>query len=1843
MVRSRTSPLDRVLAVALAVIMLIAMIPMSTLTAFALSYEAGGDCQEACGGKLQWVVNPEVEGQHHLVCDNEECARNALIEAYVIHNEGEGGDDCLLCNPPHVHGEFVYSLENDNKTLVATCGSSGTCDLDGKKVSITIAAPTELKYDGNVKAATISGANEWKTATGNDAPEITYNAEPKNVGTYTASITVDEATASVTFNIEKGEPNVEEPQGLTATYNQTLTDVTLPDGFKWDDETLKVGDVGTHKFAATYTPLDTDNYEIVSMDISVEVKPAESVISAPTMKDHEITSITLNDVTTESGGKIEYGYAKENNAENVTNWQTSTLFEGLEGSTNYYFFARVEATENYDAAVSAGRSISTKDKKNGEVTISISGWTYGDEDPEGPAYEIKVGTYTDIVVEWSVKGKDEWKLWKDEVPTKAGQYTVRVVCGATSEWDIATDEKDFKIEQKEVTVKWDNTTFVYNSDLQAPDVTIVSGVLESDLTNVDVAVKDGDAKEKVGTEYQANAVLTGDASSNYVIKSNASTRFSITTKEVIVTWSNTSLIHKGIKQNPTVVINEYEIFDGDNVGINITSPMQQDPGTYTATAALTGADADNYHIQASLVTCGFGISNHEIPVAPYTIVKADAEGKPTSEIANANENHWYNYDVCIVPKDKYEIASQDNEDGDFGSYLFVDSSKENFTFYLRCNDRDCEEYGGYTGAIVVGDPDLGETFNVEKGKINIDKDMPNVSVKLGESTPWEIFLETITFGIYHKEAVTVTISGSDENSGVTDQIFFYKLEKTRLTNEDLFDKNEIQNPSINWEKGTSLTVNVDSDYVIYAKVVDEAGNVSYGSSKDFVYDSTKPVIDVSFDKNNALNGWYFKEDRTIEIKVTDHNFNEGGVKLSVKENGVETGANYSLNWVQSQTNADEYTASVTFTNEADYKIEISCTDLAGNETKDAEYAQGSVATKEFTIDKSRPNASLVIEGLVKDAEKSWKETWTTADGDEVIAKVLDSINYDGRWTNSNAKVSATSTDNLSGVDYIEYFVSEEIITEINKMNDIDWVSTKDLTEGRDAFQFEVEPNEKFIVYVHIVDKAGNDIYLSSNGVIVDDKEPGGDNYSPEIDITLPKANANGIYNEDDTVKVDFKVVEPKYKGADGKGDAGSFSGIQKITYVIKAEDIGQEQTGEFELTDENTEKDTTTGLIGSWTGSITIDKDKFNSNNVVVLITAIDNAGNVHTSTTKAGDIKIDVTDPTIDISYEDVATVDNEKFFKGDRTATIVVTERNFKVEDVKITITNTDGVIPEVKWNATSTGSGDDTKWTATVIYSADGDYTFDIAYTDLADNACAGANYGESIAPTEFTVDKTLPEVSVTYNNNDAKNDKYFAAARTATITVKEHNFDVNRVTFTQTAKLNGTDITLPTASWVNNGDVHTATIVFDKDGDYTFDVTVKDMAGNDSEPANYGNSVAAKDFVVDQTIEKPTIGGVENGKAYKNDVVPTISFADVNYDTYEVKLVRTRLGEKNVDVTDKFIKSVTEQAQGGSGSYDTFEKIVENDGIYTLTVKMIDKAGNEETEEYTFTVNRFGSVYEYGDELVALIKDGGQYVKNVDGDLVITEYNADRLLAGSLKILITRDGETVDVDFTSNPADINAEVGIGESGWYQYVYTIKASNFDKDGVYKISLTSKYAAVDSPENDSTSVPENSIDKQGNAIVDTMNFTVDSVAPEIRNIVNLEENIVNAQTLDVKYTIVDVGGLKSIEVILNGKTIDTITEFGDSAYNYSGQFTINESSDAQTVQIKVTDLAGNVTDTASENFSTNDMYVFNDTVTVSTNFFVRWYANKPLFWGSIGGVVVLAAAVCFIVAAKKKKKESK
>ncbi len=511
--------------------------------------------------------------------------------------------------------------------------------------------------------------------------------------------------------------------------------------------------------------------------------------------------------------------------------------------------------------------------------------------------------------------------------------------------------------------------------------------------------------------------------------------------------------------------------------------------------------------------------------------------------------------------------------------------------------------------------------------------------------------------------------------------------------------------------------------------------------------------------------------------------------------------------------------------------------------------------------------------------------------------------------------------------------------------------------------------------------------------------------------------------------------------------------------------------------------------------------------------------------------------------------------------------------------------------------------------------------------------------------IVVDTIAPTAQIAFNSaaNVVGNVAYYGGNIVATMTVHEANFYPEDVQVM--VSKDGGEPSAVTPTWTDSSaDIHVGTFTLTETGDYIVTVNYRDKSRNQMATYTSGQ------MTIDTEIRPASfqINGeakTEQGGAYKGEAQIAFQFEDRNFDTKTIKLTRTRFDSVE-DVTDRFIR-VSDRENGGSGSF-TIPEEVGNDGIYLLSVSVTDKALHTVQSQLKFTINRYGSVYEYDSYLTSLIRDGGQHVKGSENgkaaitqDFVITEYNADRILEDSLKILITRDGEPVDAQYTTTPEIIDDQVDVGQSGWYQYVYTIKASNFAKDGVYKITLTSAYGADDSEKNPSTSIPDNSVDQHGNRILDTMRFTVDTVAPEIRNVVNLDKPIVNAQTLDVKYTVVDVGGLQSVEVLVNDQVIALVTDFGDSLFDYTDVFTIRESADPQTVRIRVTDLAGNVTDTAAEDFSTHDLYVFQNKVIVSTNSFVRWYANKPLFWGSIGGAAALAAAVVLILVARKKKKE--
>ena len=316
---------------------------------------------------------------------------------------------------------------------------------------------------------------------------------------------------------------------------------------------------------------------------------------------------------------------------------------------------------------------------------------------------------------------------------------------------------------------------------------------------------------------------------------------------------------------------------------------------------------------------------------------------------------------------------------------------------------------------------------------------------------------------------------------------------------------------------------------------------------------------------------------------------------------------------------------------------------------------------------------------------------------------------------------------------------------------------------------------------------------------------------------------------------------------------------------------------------------------------------------------ATDFAGNQGDS--EVTELKLDVTNPTISVLW-DLNNPLKGRYYKDTRTATVTVTDRNFDPNNVRFSITNTDGTSANIGgWSSSSNiGVSDSATSTCQVSFPADGDYTFTLGCTDLAGNS---GEYGQT---DEFTIDKTLPEMTVSYDNNDARNGNYFKEARTATVTIREHNFNAADVRAAITASLEGKGVFTPSiGAFSGSGDTHTASVSYSTDGDYTFDIDYTDMAGNAA--ADYTQD----SFTIDLTAPELEITGVEDKSANNDAVSPKVEAKDVNYDAKGVTITLTGANNGQVEAGT----AVSAIQNGQSMKFNDFARTEEMDDLYKLT--------------------------------------------------------------------------------------------------------------------------------------------------------------------------------------------------------------------------------------------------------------------------------------------------------------------
>lgn len=633
-----------------------------------------------------------------------------------------------------------------------------------------------------------------------------------------------------------------------------------------------------------------------------------------------------------------------------------------------------------------------------------------------------------------------------------------------------------------------------------------------------------------------------------------------------------------------------------------------------------------------------------------------------------------------------------------------------------------------------------------------------------------------------------------------------------------------------------------------------------------------------------------------------------------------------------------------------------------------------------------------------------------------------------------------------------------------------------------------------------------------------------------------------------------------------------------------------------------------------------------------ISIHAVDMAGNVATLDTsdskevpeKVSKLVSNSSGVTVNVSYSDTTpqrTANGKGYYNHGRSVTFTVTDPFFKYTkkyepQAICTITRDGADYTTVSLDQQGSGwkdLGNDT-YSYTVDLSADGDYV--IGQASFHD-VIGGGVHTAFADGEEFVIDQTAPKLNVSWNTEAAQNGKYYNAARTATITVEEHNFDPNlfKIEAPVSAGNGGEATPAQIGGWSSNGDTHTATVTFPGQGVYTLSVSGEDLASNKSE------SYTSPEFVIDTIKPKIDIQNVVNRTAYAGEVAPTAAVHDTNLaDGTSIEVSKISYPLSKDDPNPYAGAAINTSATDKSVSYLNPAKTKGNDGVYTLTVQAIDLAGNTESEAVTWSVNRFGSTYVISDNTGKMLD---QYLKSSKTtDVKVTEINPSGLDDNKTSVELTRDTKNTTLKSGDNyTTDANTA-----SGWSEYNYTVSKSNYDKDGAYRVLFHSEDAAGNSSEN----TMEGKNAKKSGAAAE-INFAVDDTAP-IASFVDLASNgKYEESSHKAKVSFEDNLKLSKAQIKVNGKTVATFTA-DQLEKSPIREFTLDGSSSKQDVTVVAWDAAGN----KSKELKATGVLVTNDS-------FVLWMNNLPLMVGTIVAIVVVAGGIYMVVAKKRKENEEK
>lgn len=693
--------------------------------------------------------------------------------------------------------------------------------------------------------------------------------------------------------------------------------------------------------------------------------------------------------------------------------------------------------------------------------------------------------------------------------------------------------------------------------------------------------------------------------------------------------------------------------------------------------------------------------------------------------------------------------------------------------------------------------------------------------------------------------------------------------------------------------------------------------------------------------------------------------------------------------------------------------------------------------------------------------------------------------------------------------------------------------TKRATVSGGEATFTIPNNFRGYISAYAVDKVGNKGDSEKPDGVVSESSNWHSN-SVDMNILLPESNGtddkgNPLYSEN--VSVRFLL------GCD-------LSGIKNVSWGIGNKTLGRASVdANGNLSGDAVVEKSDNNLVLSLRSTLSVTS---NEDAQTIWVKLTDRLGNVSEDSKT---ISIDKDAPIISVTLSE--QVEKGGYYKTGRTAKIRVSDRNIDVSDIKIL-----GESGELSgWVRQGEA------WVTTMSMEKDGVYDWSLTAADKA------GNKGITYTLDSFTVDSENPVMKVSFDNDESVNEKYFKKGRKATITVDDKNFDEKSVSYLGDGEL---------GTWVKVGSIYRNTVIFDEDGKYSFSVSCKDKAGNVS------NMVKVDEFIVDTEKPKIEVKGIEDGVSYKKNINFSIKVSDDNLDVEKLRV--SLIGRKNGAI----LLDGSYDSKKGEYKFDGFEDDKKFDDVYTVKVYAADMATNFISDEYTFTVNRYGSQYSADDEIGIF----GNYLREAK-DVVLHEVNVSRLDIKKCKIVIVKDGKTIDL--SEDVMSISEEET--KNGW-EYTYKVNKEVFKEDGVYQIQV---YSVSDDGTDYSNVSQEYS-------------FVLDTEKPEI--VISGVEAGEKYHEYSKRITVEvrDLSGVESIVLKVNGEEVKHSIE--DGLYVYD----IVESPEVQSISVEVTDKAGNSATSGVSGFLiTSNMFVF--------------ISNQPWFKYSIGVVIGLLAVLIALI----------